>query len=230
VCSYSLVSFSLYTILTTKRNNLKRGDRRARQNKYSGQPRGSTRMSPPQIRSNIVVTHKYRFTSSSGTATAITSRGLLLACGAMCSVPNVTVSAIAGSVRVNHVSVWSPPASQGAFATCSVEFLGQTASSTQEVSDTSVSVAQPACISTAPPRASLASFWQTPGLADNTMFTLVAPTGSIIDMDLSFILWDNEDAATTRAVTAGTLGTIYYLALDNATGHIYPPVSLNTTF
>jgi hypothetical protein len=101
------------------------------------------------------------------------------------------------------------------------------------VSDTSVSVSTPAHIHAVPPRSSTAGFWGSTSLPNNALFTMIAPSGSIIDISLDLILQDEdtvEEAAFTRAIASGTLGNMYYLALDNATGHTYVPVSLTTTF
>jgi hypothetical protein len=126
--------------------------------------------------------------------------------------------------------MWSPPPSQGSFATCSVEWSGQAAASTLEVSDTSVSPTFPAHLNTTPPRNSLASFWQTAGAAVDQLFTIVAPAGSIVDVHLSLILSDDDATAVTLAIATGVLGNQYYLALDCTAGHNFPPVSLTTTF
>jgi hypothetical protein len=100
-----------------------------------------------------------------------------------------------------------------------------------EVSDTSVSVMKPAHIVAIPPQSSLASFWQSPGIANNQLFNIVAPTGSIIDVHLSLILQDDDNgSAITGTVATAVIGTTYYLAMDNVATHIYTPVSLTTTF
>jgi len=184
---------------------------------------------PPQLRSNIVLTHNYRFTSTSGTLTAITVGSLFAAAGNMCTVANTQVQSLFQSLRVKRVSIWTPPAAQGGFATCSVEWLGGANSNTVEVSDTSNSVATPARIMSQPPTRSLASFWNTSPSFANTLFSMVAPTGSIIDVALDLILSDDESANLVTAVAAGALGVIYYLSLDPNATHRFVPVSLTTT-
>jgi len=186
---------------------------------------------PPQLRSNVMLAHRYRFTSSSGTATTINSSSLLFAAGCVGSTTNSAVTTFFGSVRIRRVEVWAPPASQGAFSTCSLEFNGQAAANTMEISDTSVNPSEPAHIVAVPPKNSLASFWQTPDAGTNNLFVLMAPTGSIIDVVLDLVLWDDEDSNQTRSVATAAVGKVYYLALDNGNAtHIYTPVSLTTTF
>lgn len=186
---------------------------------------------PNQIRSNIQFSHTYRFTSTSGTATAITANSLACAAGTVCVVGNSTVYSLFAAVKMNQISIWSPSATQGAFATCSVEWsstLGNT--STTEVSDTSVSTASPAHLVTGPPRASLASFWNNNVNAASTLCTITAPTGSIIDVSVSVILVDDNIANPFDAsIATGTLGNFYYLSLDPNATHRYVPVSLTTT-
>lgn len=187
-------------------------------------------MAPPQIKSNIVLKHKYRFTSSANGTYVVPSVALLAAAGSFTKTTNSIVNSLFGSVKLDRIEMWSPPASQGSFATCSVEFIGQTQANTVEYSDTSVSTAQPAHLNCVPPPQSLASFWQTGAGGGVNLFTIVAPVGSIIDVSLSLILWDDDIGATSTAVATAALGNVYYLALDNATGHSLPPVSLTTTF
>jgi hypothetical protein len=182
---------------------------------------------PPQFNSNVEVVHRYRFLSTSGTSTAITSQSLLLAAGSVCYAANANVVSFFGSVKVQSVSVWSPPASQGSASTCSVDWEGLANSPNREVSDSSVSVATPARIVSAPPPMSLASFWQTQSAT--TLFTLTAPVGSIIDVKLSLIAQDDDVASAATAVTTGTLAAVYYLSLDPNATHRYTPISLTTT-
>lgn len=179
------------------------------------------------IRSNVELSHRYRFTSTSGTATGITPTSLLCAAGTVCTQTNAFALAIAGSVKVNQISIWSPPASQGAAVTCSCDFAGFGNSPSREYSDTSVSVSTPARIMCTPPPQSLAAFWQVAGTT--TLFTITAPTGSIIDVVMSLIVQDNDVAQAVSAIATGVLATTYYLSLDPNATHRYVPVSLTTT-
>ncbi len=64
-------------------------------------------------------------------------------------------------------------------------------------------------------------------IANQDVFSLIAPVGSIIDLDMSVALANNATAATLT-VAAGTLGRLYYGPLDGASD-VYTPVSLATT-
>jgi hypothetical protein len=186
-----------------------------------------SRMAPPQIRSNVELRHRFRYVSTNSTQTGITPTSLLLAAGSVCTVANTTVTSFQGSVKVNRVEMWSPPSAQGSATTCSVEWVGYQNSPNREVSDTSVSVAQPAYVVSGPPASSLAAFWQV--ASATVLFYLVAPIGTIIDVHLSTILTDDDVASATVGVAAGTLGASYFMSLDPNATHRYTPVSLIST-
>lgn len=174
------------------------------------------------------MSHRYRFTSTSGTATNITMTSIALAAGGICTVANSQIRSLFASLRVNFIEIWSPCASIGSFSTCSVDWIssgGQT--NNVEISDTSTSVSFPAHILTSPPAGSLQRLWQRVDVS-TPMCTLVAPTGSIIDIHLSLVFSD-QDIVTNATVATATLGTIYYLSLDDNSTHRFVPVSLNTT-
>ncbi len=171
--------------------------------------------------------HTYRFISSSGTPTGITPNSLLGCAGNIGTVVNSLVAAIAGAVKLERLTIWAPPASQGATATVSVDWAGLANSPNVEVSDTTVSVSRPAFISTSPPRQSLAAFWQV--ASTTTLCTITAPEGSIIDAQLSLILTDNDVNGVSTSVATAAVGGSYFLSLDPNATHRYVPVSLTTT-
>jgi len=183
----------------------------------------------PQIPSNVSYGHTFRFLSTSGTLTAITPTSLLGAAGAFTQVVNTTLVTVNASVRVNKIEMWTPPAAQGSSATCAVNFSGTSLNQPdREYSDTTVSTAFPAHLVVRPAATSLASFWQA--ASANTLFTLVAPVGTIIDVHVALIWNDGGDAAS-GAITVATaaLGALYYMSLDPNATHRYTPVSLTTT-
>lgn len=185
---------------------------------------------PAQLRTNLEHTHQFRFVSSSGAATAITDVTIMSAAG-VCATTAIVGHTIRRSLKVNQVEIWSPPASQGAAVTCSVLWPQSQRSQAREVTDTSVSVSIPAHVKCGPPRESLASFW-TNGTVGSTFFTLVAPPGSIIDVWLSLVDDDGDDANPVNAATlvGATVGRVYYCSLDSSTsaGSLYTPVGLTS--
>ncbi len=164
---------------------------------------------PIQFRANPELTRRYRFVSSSGTSTLIQSTTLAAACGVVATSATVGQS-IVQALKVREVEIWAPPSSQGSAVTCSILWQGGSTSQPREVSDTSVSTAIPAHVKSGPPAGSLASFWTT---ANNSLFTLVAPSGSIIDVTVSLVLADGNASTIGAAVLVGaTTGRMYYCA------------------
>jgi len=188
-------------------------------------------LQPPQIASNVAFGHTYRFLSTSATATGVTVGSLFGAAGTVCNAANSQVVSFIGAMRVTRVRMWTPPAAQGSAATCSIDWVGAVNSSNREVSDTTVSTAMPAHVDSVPPSRSLAEFWSNGSNAAATLFTLIAPVGTVIDVTMSLILYDEDanDAQVGISITTGTLGLVYYLSLDPNATHRYTPVSLTTT-
>jgi len=190
---------------------------------------GGSKAKPPQIQSNVRVNHTFRFQSTAATPTNVTNRTLLQACGVMAAT-TILGYPIVSSVRVKRVKVWTP--FSAANSTCSLVWYGSVDSqfSNIEISDSSVSSALPAHISTAPPARSNASFFQWDNQSTtNTLFQLVAPAYSFIDVDVEYVLADggNATAAASLVLVGATAGQLYYEPLDGR-GGIFIPVSLTT--
>lgn len=212
--------------ITPKSNNKRGANRRVIQNKTP------ITNGPNQLKTNIEVRHQFRFTSSSAAATTIAANTLLTACGVVASTAILGYS-VNTTVKVNRVEIWSPVSAQGAFTTCSVLFPSTNQSQSREITDTSVSVTTPAHVVATPPPLSLCSFWNnglTVGGAADPLFTLVAPSGSIIDVWVSLVLNDGVTPITAAVLVGATVGTLYYTSLDSSTsaGSIYKPVGLST--
>ena len=185
----------------------------------------------PSIQSNVLTNHTFRFTSSSGTATVITPVSILGACGVFTNVANTTVTCYNGSFKLHSVKVWTPPATQGSSATCSIDWAGNSGLATttnSEISDTTVSTAIPAFIKAVPPKGCLASFWQNSSVTTG-LFILTAPSGSIIDLNVTTVVNDADFGPTNITVATAVIGTNYFLSLDPNTTHRFTPVSLTTT-
>jgi len=197
------------------------------------QPRSSHIQGPRQLKTNIEIKHQYRFSSTSATLTDITATRLLTAAGVSANTLGTGGNSIYQSVKVNRIEIWSPPASQGANTTCSVLFPATNASPAREITDTTVSVTEPAHVLATPPPNALCGFWSdgSAGFGAQVLFSLVAPPGSIIDVWLSLIIRDGPAAtAATAVLVGGTVGAIYYTSLDSGTsaGSIYKPIGLTT--
>jgi len=188
---------------------------------------GSTTQ-PPMLETNVRVHHRYRFAATSAFSGAVTFVDIAGAMGVFGTVTNTTVVAWTSSLKIRGIEMWTPPASQGASATCSIDWFSTTNQPSMEYSDTTISTARPAHVKSRPPAKSLASFWQQAGSA-STAFTLVAPAGTIIDLDVDGIMIDLDVVGVTFAPATVVVGKPYYLALDGFASNLLVPVSMTTT-
>jgi len=199
-------------------------------NRKQSRPAGGAN-GPTQFSSNVRLNHKFRFTAASAFNHALSPFDIGGALGSVGTVTNSTVTCFVESFKIRKIEVWSSPASQGANSTVSLDWVGFGNSPNIEFSDTTLSVTKNAHIVTSPPQNSLCHFWQN--VSDVTsLFTLVCPMNSIVDLSLDMILADQEvGLVAITGLTTVVLGHIYYLALDrgNAGTNVLVPVSLNTT-
>jgi hypothetical protein len=183
---------------------------------------------PPSLKSNIVLNHTFRYRSNNVIATAITSNGFLGGAGGICTVANTTLVGFFYALRIRRIKVWTITATAGTAATCSVEWQGQANTPNMEVSDTSINTAVPAMLNSVPPRNSLAANWATANTGQ--LCILTCPVGTIVDVSLQLVAWDGEANNSINTISAGTLGQVYYLALDQPSStQRYVPISLSTT-
>lgn len=184
-------------------------------------------MNPPQVLSNIVLNHKFRYLATGAYNGGVSPAQILGGLGVVCSVANTTAALLFRSFKLNSVEIWCPPASQGAAASISIEWLGANNSPSLEHMDTTLSVSRNAHIFCRPPKNSVASFWQTTSATQ--LFSIMVPTGTVIDLNVTYIESDDEIAVSTVAIATGTLGNTYYLALDHGTSDVLVPIRLTTT-
>lgn len=213
-------------LVTQRPKMIVRGQRQNLRKRQGYSPKGRRNVNPPQILSNVVKNHTFRYLASSGFSGAISAQMILGAMGTICTTTNSVVTFINESFKVNRISMWAPPASQGAATTVSVNWIGSMFSPNKEVSDTSVSVSHNSQLHCKPPPLSSASFWQP--ISGNNVFSLVAPAGTVIDINVSIVEGDDEVIGTANVAT-GVLTHTYYLALDGPTSNLLVPVSLATT-
>jgi hypothetical protein len=127
------------------------------------------------------------------------------------------------------VEIWGGAATAGTGQTVSIEWTGAANSPNLEFSETTMTAVNPAHLRLAPPKASLASFWQL-STASVNLFQITAPLGSVVDVDLDLIISDTGAAATTlTGLTTVVLNKVYYLALDGINPNNWVPIRLTTT-
>jgi len=167
---------------------------------------------PPTI-SNYVVKHstRLRFTAGAAIDQAITFADLL-------DTLLVAKTAVAGSdlfqsVKVRGVEVWASPV-LGTATTVIVGFLGATSGEVGDQSvhtDTSMGI-QPAHVLARPTLRSLASNFQLASAGE--AFYLNCPTGSVVDVELTFNGAFAASVAAQNALVGATAGATYLRGLD----------------
>ncbi len=192
-----------YTIRTQKRSN--------KLNKIKRQP--------PPFAPNVFVSHTYRFTNTSATASyPITVKDLIGIHGGICTVVNTTLVLKAISFRLKSVKIWAPVASSGTSVTASISYPPNNIANACnfEMSDTCGTIGEYAYVHFVPPKDTTSSFWWDFSASASTIFIISVPAGSIVDVACDFIEADTSAGAVT--VATATLGTVYYLPLDHSNG------------
>lgn len=185
-------------------------------------------MGPSQVESNVRVKHQYRFLATNAFNGSITDTSVIMSLGGIVTATNTTLTGWAAAYKIKSVEVFAAPPAQGQSATVSVEWFGFQNSPNLEYSDTSVSTAKNAHIRSAPPKESLCAFWQK--YTGTNLFKIICPANSIVTLNVDYLLSDGDAAPAQLAIASGALGNIFYLALDNATGHDLVPIAMTTTF
>jgi hypothetical protein len=167
---------------------------------------------PPQIPS-YEIRHgvRLRFASNAAVSQAITFQNLLDTI--VFAATAVLGYDVFSSVKIRRVQVWALPVIGNA-ATVSVQFAGAVAGAIGDQklhSDTSMGI-QPAHVSARPAPKSLAANYQLPG--SGTAFFLVCPTGSVVDVELSFVGSFDIAVAAQNALVGATVGATLLRGLD----------------
>lgn len=187
------------------------------------------KLSPPQL-NGVQLNHSVtmRFVTNAAVAqTAITFANLL-------DSVLVATSATQGyqvfqSVRVRAVEVWALP-SIGQATTVQVEFGNTNAGLVGDQvihTDTSMGI-RPAHVLARPSSKSLASDFQVSGAT--SAFILTCPSGSVIDVQLTFHGQYSSSTSVANALVGATTGALYLRGLDGlavATTVFPPAISAN---
>jgi hypothetical protein len=193
---------------------MQRGKRRGNgRNKPSRVNNGSMIPHPPPIKS-YGITHdvRVRFQSGSAIDFAVTFQNLLDVINLATSA--TTATGLFTQVRLNAVELWATPVT-GAPVTVSLIFSGAVAGAAGDLklhTDTSMGI-EAAHVKAQPDRLTQAGQFQ-PNEAD-TAFTLICPTGTVIDVSMS--LRNAIIGAATEVQNApvgATAGVVYYRGLD----------------
>jgi len=173
--------------------------------------------------------------SSGETIYGITMFGLLSSLGIVAATANSGYP-IFRYFKLNKISIWgsAPSFASGLPLAPSVGikwYSNVNFGTNTIVSDSSLSTAYPAYLTTRPPRGSYASLWQFQNT--NVLFDiLVSDVQSVfVDMHYSARMDDQSYAANLQGtVNSMTIGSVYYTALDGVTSNAFqrqllPPIS-----
>jgi hypothetical protein len=179
---------------------------------------------PPQLdRYEIRHSQVLRFTTNAAVGVSITFQNLLDTI--LLATSATAVYDLFNLVKINFVKVWSI-ASIGTATTVEVTYQGTTVGQIGDNdvhTDTSLGV-QPGYICARPSKKSLASDFQ-PSTA-NLAFGISAPSGSVVDVSLSFRSLPGVAIIAQHVAVAATVGSYNYRGLDGlaASGTQFPPV------
>jgi hypothetical protein len=170
---------------------------------------------PPPI-NNLALVHSTRLrfiTNGALVRQAVTDTNILDAL-------LVAATAIAGyrlfqTAKIRKVSLWAVPVVGGA-TTVTLEYdsdvNGPLAGDSKVHTDTSMGI-QPACIHTRPAVGCLAAMFNA-GLQGNTLFHLSCPSGTVVDVEVTFRGQFGIGTAVTNALVGATAGAQYMRGLD----------------
>jgi len=208
--------------------------------KRSRQANVSVAIKPPPVSSNVQVRHKFRFNCIAGAQPLITVNGILGACGTICTTTNSVCTPIFASFKIHSIEMWGGAATSTVPSQVSVDWapnsssVGQFYSTNIQQTDMSSTPAYPAHVKAYPPRGSAASFWcsnrngSTDGATGVVQLNFNAAT--IVDLDISLVISDNDFANNPITVGTATLANEYFLYLDWPTSHNMTPFYVVSTF
>jgi len=188
-----------------------------------------SKMFPPQFRSQIEVSRRWRFQQlgSSSYAYGIARSDLLNLLMVNLSGTTNNSRLIAG-VKIRRIEMWgiSNGSTTQNTGTISVEWLSQFGPSL-EVSDTAIPSIRPPYLTATPPAQSAASFWSLTGKNESEVLFNVAGSlsGSIMDIFLDVIFYDGESVVNITTTNAGTAGQLYMGTLPGSAPTTFVPVS-----
>jgi hypothetical protein len=191
-------------------SNMKRGKRGAKNRRNNSKAMISH---PPEI-NKYEIRHntRLRFVTNAAVSLGITFQNLLdlivFATGA------TTVFDMFTAVKVRAVEVWTVPA-LGTATTATVIFNGTSAALLSDQSihtDTSMGI-EPAHVLARPnPKSLAANFQESAGTS--AAFVLICPTGSVVDVMLTFVSVFANAVAAQNAAVGATAGDTYLRGLD----------------
>jgi len=192
-----------------------------------------SRKQPPSVSAALSGTHTFRFiATTAGYSGPVTFNDLFTVPGFISSGGAAGNYTTCSAVRVRKVEMWAPMLAATP-TTCSLTWAGEKRAPSRELTDTTMSTAEPAHLVSAPPKGSFPDMWfntADAGVNNDTVFSITVPIGAVVDVTLTFQYSDSErQGYTFTTSTAGTAASTYYGPLDRVTTGATPimlPVSL----
>jgi hypothetical protein len=192
-----------------------------RLNRRRGPSGWGTTIKPPSLTTAVKSQHTFRYVLNSGVADDFVESADLLNSLVMATSSTNAYRLIAG-FRIKRISMWAW-AESATPVSLNMQWTGEYGPAVV-VSDTSAGATCPAHITTVPPKLSGASFWRISGVDESTkLFTLDAPTGTIIDVECEIFLQDDVTGGFTPVVYTGsslTAGLVYSGRLDKSNSSV----------
>jgi hypothetical protein len=173
---------------------------------------------PPQYSSQPVVSRTIRYKATGASVSVPITVGSLL--NLIFGVPAAALATdfipMWNAVKVNKIKIWGlNSAAATAFSDVALLWAGANTPDI-EVTDSGTNNS-PAHISSKPPKGSLASFWWNhTSVLTQALFNVTMPIGSILDINVSYVLFDGPTSNLTGAGVF-TARQIAYSSLDSLT-------------
>jgi len=201
----------------------------SRRGKKGKSKMGSQPSLPPQIDNTIQVNTVIRYTCfDSLTPVSASIADIYGALGGV-ALTSTLFRPWASSFRIKKIRAW-PPQSASATDYVSIFWNSLTGFTKDEEKskDLPEGITASGAVTLVPPKNSLAGDWMNGSITGTTnVFTIQSSNGAILDLHISFTL-SNQFQPANIVLTAGTGGTIYYLALDGAASNTIVPTHLPT--
>jgi hypothetical protein len=199
-----------------------------KQKKGKGKGMGSVPHLPPMLSTTMAVTHRFRF--SIATDLAVQAITVLTAAGACGGIYGQSTQFYpwASTIRVRKVTLW-PSATLSGVGNPTIQWQSAGGGFTKdeaknEAVPSGITVDTP--LVSKPPPNSLVSDWLEVNFSyADTIFSVTAPAGCVMDVDMSFTLGNalQPSSSVVQTVGSNVVGNVYYNYLDGyANGNIKP--------
>jgi hypothetical protein len=174
--------------------------------------------------------HTFRFQAgAAASATAVTAAAMVAIPGSIATALHLAYN-IATTFKLHRVTIW-PALSTSTDDVASLEWSNQTHQVKDDIKNMSLPEGQTAskALTFVPPAGTLASFWSD-GSISGQLFLISCPSGSIVDVDMSFSFAAGLTNLSVAYSNSLTTGLLYYGYLDGVSTHIFAPVTLLSQF